>query len=80
MPPRGKEKTMSSTSPSPMLAADQVKPLLHRREIAALRLGVSLRLLDQLLATRQLASVKIGKRRLVSEQAIQDFIRKAEKK
>jgi len=78
MPPRGKDKPMSSTSP--MLAADQVKPLLHRREIAALRLGVSLRLLDELLATRQLASVKIGKRRLISEAAIQDFIRRAEKK
>jgi excisionase family DNA binding protein len=62
-----------------MLPADQVKPLLHRREIAALRLGVSLRLLDELLATKQLVSVKIGKRRLVSEEAIQAFFRRAEK-
>jgi excisionase family DNA binding protein len=72
-----KEKQMSTV---PMASGDvQVKPLLHRREIAALRLGVSLRLLDELLATKQLPSVKIGKRRLISEQAIQDFIRKAEK-
>jgi excisionase family DNA binding protein len=76
MTARRKETAMST---SPMIAADQVKPLLHRREIAALRLGVSLRMLDELVATKQLASVKIGKRRLVSEQAIQDFIRKAER-
>jgi len=63
-----------------MIAADiQTKPLLHRREIAALRLGIGLRTLDELLATRKIASVKIGKRRLVSEDAILAFIRKAEK-
>jgi excisionase family DNA binding protein len=63
-----------------MIAADvQTRSLLHRREIAALRLGIGLRTLDELLATKQLASVKIGKRRLVSEDAIQTFIRKAER-
>ena len=54
------------------------KPLLHRREIAASRLGISLRLLDELISSKQLASVKIRKRRLISEEAIQNFIRKAE--
>jgi len=64
--------------------ANSIKPLLHRRETAALRLGVSLRTLDELLATKQLKCVKVGKTRsrrprcLISEEAIQDFIRKAE--
>jgi len=57
----------------------QTKPLLHKREITALRLGVSLRTLDELIASKQIASVKIGKRRLVSEEAINAFIRKAER-
>jgi excisionase family DNA binding protein len=74
---KGKGKQMTTITTTSDV---QVKPLLHRREIAALRLGVSLRLLDELLATRQLASVKIGKRRLISESAIIDFIRRAEKK
>jgi hypothetical protein len=62
-----------------------VKPLLHRREVAALRLGVSLRTLDELLATRQIKCVRIGgtassrkKRVLISEEAIQDFVHKGE--
>ena len=62
-----------------MIAADvQAKPILLRREIAALRMGIGLRTLDELLATRKISSVKIGKRRLVSEEAIQKFIRKSE--
>ena len=56
------------------------KPLLHGRQLAALRLGISLRALDTLLANGELVSVKIGKRRLISEQAIQNFIRKSERK
>jgi len=59
-------------------STELTKPLLHKREVAALRLGISLRTLDELIATRALASVKIGKRRLVSEQAIQNFVNKAE--
>lgn len=55
------------------------KPLLYKREIAAMRLGISLRSLDDLIATRAIASVRIGKRRLVSEDAIQAFIKKAER-
>jgi excisionase family DNA binding protein len=56
-----------------------VPPLLHRRINAAQRLSISVRLLDSLLAQRELKSVKVGRRRLVSEEAIQDFIRKREK-
>lgn len=62
-----------------MTGVETQKPLLHRREIAALRMGISLRMLDELIATKELSSVKIGKRRLVSEEAIQNFIRKAER-
>jgi excisionase family DNA binding protein len=58
----------------------EVKPLLYRREIAAMRLGVSLRTLDELLARKELASVKVGKRRLISEDAIQSFVKKREKR
>jgi len=58
----------------------EVKPLLYRREIAAMRLGVSLRTLDELLARKELASVRVGKRRLVSEEAILAFIKKREKR
>jgi excisionase family DNA binding protein len=56
----------------------QTGALLHKREIAALRLGVSLRTLDELIASKQIASVKIGKRRLVSETSLANFIRKRE--
>jgi excisionase family DNA binding protein len=55
-------------------------PLLLKRELAALRLGISLRMLDALIAARQIRSVKIGKRRLVSEASILDFVRRAEQK
>lgn len=54
-------------------------PLLHRRINAAQRLGISVRLLDSLLAEKELRSVKVGRRRLISEQSILDFIRKREK-
>jgi excisionase family DNA binding protein len=52
---------------------------LHRREVAAQRLGVSLRTVDELIATKQIDSVKIKKRRLISERAIDNFISRAEK-
>lgn len=62
-----------------MMTESDVRPLLHKRQAAAIRLNISLRTLDELLATKELPSVKIGKRRLVSEEAIQAFIRKAER-
>ncbi|MGC2464605.1 MAG: helix-turn-helix domain-containing protein [Candidatus Acidiferrum sp.] len=57
---------------------------LHRREVAAQRLGVSLRTLDELIATKQIVSVKVtnGARkgcRRISERAIEQFINRAEK-
>ena len=63
-----------------MMPADvQTKPLLYGRQQAAARLGVSVRTMDELILSRQIGSVKIGKRRLVSEDAIQLFIKKSEK-
>jgi excisionase family DNA binding protein len=52
--------------------------IVHRRERVAQRLDISLREVDRLIATKQIASLKIGKRRLVSETAIQAFVRKRE--
>jgi excisionase family DNA binding protein len=56
-----------------------VAPLLHRRINAAQRLGISVRLLDSLLAERALRSLKVGRRRLVSEESLLEFIKKREK-
>jgi excisionase family DNA binding protein len=61
------------------MAEAVVAPLLHRRTNAAQRLGISVRLLDFLLAERALKSVKVGRRRLVSEEAIQNYIKSREK-
>jgi excisionase family DNA binding protein len=53
-------------------------PQLYRREQVAEKLGISLRAADELILTKQLPSLKIGKRRLVSETALLTFIRKRE--
>jgi excisionase family DNA binding protein len=60
---------------------DEVKlmPLLHHRKNAARILGVSIRLLDRLLAERELKSVRVGRRRLISESALQNYIRARER-
>jgi excisionase family DNA binding protein len=56
-----------------------MQKLLYRRQSVAERLDISVREVDRLLAAKQLTSLKIGKRRLVSEDAICDFIRKRER-
>jgi len=56
-----------------------LRPMLHKRPAVAIRLNISVRLLDELIATKQIVSVKIGKRRLISEDAIQNFIKRAER-
>jgi excisionase family DNA binding protein len=53
-------------------------PQLYRREEVAGRLKISLRHADELILTKQLPSLKIGKRRLVSEAALASYIRKLE--
>jgi excisionase family DNA binding protein len=57
-----------------------VRPAPYSREGAAGRLGVCLRTLDELLLTGKIASIKIGRRRVVTEDAIQDFLRRNEKR
>jgi excisionase family DNA binding protein len=74
------QEVSSGSKEKQMISVDVQKPLLYGRLQGAQRLGISLRTFDELLAKKQLRSVKIGKRRLVSEQAILDFIRQAEKR
>ena len=61
-------------------AETQERPLAHKREHAAARIGISLRKLDDLKASGEIPSLKIGKRRLVSEAALVSFIKKSETK
>lgn len=51
-----------------------VQPKLNTIEQASERLGICRANLYKLLGSGQLRSVKIGRRRLVPEQAIADFI------
>lgn len=53
-------------------------PQLHRREKVAEKLSISLRKADQLILSKELPSLKIGGRRLVSDVALATFIRKQE--
>ena len=62
-----------------MTAAKPGAPQLLTREQVAQRLNVSLRTADALILSRQIASLKIGKKRLVSETALADFIKRQEK-
>lgn len=54
-------------------SSDQV--LLTRRE-AAQKLRISLFTLDKLISSHKLPSITIGKKRLISQDQINDFIRK----
>jgi excisionase family DNA binding protein len=47
-------------------------------ETTAKTLSISQRQLHRLIAGREIASLKIGRRRLVTPQAIKDFIRRSE--
>jgi excisionase family DNA binding protein len=51
---------------------------LYRIEKVAERFGISVRQVFRLVDSKELASLKIGKRRLVSEEAIARFIKKKE--
>lgn len=50
--------------------------LLYTRREAAELLSISLRLLDDLLATGELMSRRVGRRRLIPATALQAFARK----
>ena len=58
--------------------AEKTAPQLYRREEVAEKLSLSLRAADELILSKRLPSLKIGKRRLVSETALANFIQKAE--
>jgi hypothetical protein len=64
---------MSSATVSPK----QGGQLIGRDQLPA-RLAISQRKVDALLASKALKSFKIGKKRVVSETALTDFIRKQE--
>ncbi len=53
-------------------------PQCMGRETVAQRLGVSLRTADALILSRQIKSFKVGKKRLVTEKALAEFIQKRE--
>jgi excisionase family DNA binding protein len=66
------------TITAPPASTKSSAPQLLTRELVAQRLGVSIRTTDTLILSRQIASLKIGKKRLVSETALAAFIRKHE--
>jgi hypothetical protein len=65
---------MSSATVSPKHGGQ----LIGRDQLPA-RLAISQRKVDALLASKTLKSFKIGKKRVVSETALADFIEKQEK-
>ena len=52
---------------------------LLRREEVAEKLAVSLRHADELILSKKLPSLKIGKRRLVTTDSLEAFVRKQER-
>lgn len=60
-----------------MIATKTGAQLYGREELPA-RLSVPQRSADKLLASKKIKSFKIGRRRVCSEQAILDFIRRQE--
>jgi excisionase family DNA binding protein len=59
-------------------AAKQAPQCLGRDEVAR-RLGLSLRTTDTLILSGQIKSFKVGKKRLVTEEALSAYIRGREK-
>jgi excisionase family DNA binding protein len=57
----------------------ETEVLLHSRREGAKRLKIGQRTFDELLATKQIKSLKIGKRRMVTEHSLQEFVRRAER-
>ena len=61
------------------MATSKQAPQCIGREKVAERLGVSLRTADALILSGQIKSLKVGKKRLVTEAALADFIAKRER-
>ena len=57
----------------------KAKPQLYGRDALAQKLAIPLRAADALLAEKKIKSFKIGRRRVVSEEAITQFIKQQEK-
>ena len=57
----------------------QLAPQLYGRTRLPEKLGISQRAADELIATKKIASLKIGRRRLVTEEAIAKFIHEQER-
>jgi len=53
---------------------DTLPPLAHSPDRAAQRLGVSTRSVYNLIACGELRSFKIGKRRLITDPELQEFV------
>jgi len=47
--------------------------ILHPRADAAFRLSISLRMVDELIATKQILAVKIGRRTLIPARELEKF-------
>jgi excisionase family DNA binding protein len=56
------------------LADDADGPLLYSIKRAALRLGISVGKVYQLLGTGEVRSVKIGRRRLIPRDALEEYV------
>lgn len=65
----------ASVAPSDGVGAGPLK-LLYNRSEAAKMLSISLRTLDTLLASKQLAARRIGKRVLITNQSLLNFVRR----
>lgn len=71
-------KAENTLSVPPAFQSENDSPLLYEISAAASRLGISRALLYKLITAGAILTIKIGRRRLVSENAIRDFIAKNE--
>jgi excisionase family DNA binding protein len=69
---------MSTVKGGYMLLELNEKPIAYKPNEAARLMGISERKLDELIATKQIRSFKIGKSRRITLDAINAFIKKAE--
>lgn len=58
------------------MTTPNVEPLAHSPDRAALRVGVPVRTIYTAIATGELRSFKVGKRRLILETEVQRFVQR----
>ena len=56
------------------METEEVQPLTYKPDVAAARLGVSRSTMDRLIANGEIRARRAGRRVLVSEPAIQEFL------